>query len=446
MPFDVLASAGPISTREKYSMYKTALRNDISSDNDRIAVAHLPKSNSLTFYSRDELGEIILDSPADSNPENNEFMTIQRAVAKALGLIPPHDDEIDGVLNYNMAIPADLALSLGDFERFDGIGSGQYDILGLLEHEIAHAMGFSGGYYDHDDNLIVSPYVLFRYDGNMQGQNTEFSIMNPLPVENPYFSIDGGVTQLALFHGSHWESAVELINGVDVETTPYGVMNWTGPVGHSNRISKLDLLYFDVIGFDLRPTIKPGQIKLGVKSNGGIFSGELTAKSVAHNESVSIIPDYIVQRSSDLKNWTGLGGRNQGGLVQSFEGRFEAEMDSPDLQIFRVVGTVNLPGAELSSLNLEGAILEGANLENAILVGSDLRESNLDRSNLKGANLTRAALHFASLKSADLSNCNLTSANLFGADLEGTILEGVVFENTVMPDGSIMNRTMLATP
>ncbi len=340
-----------------------------------------------------------------------------------------------------------------DFDRSDGIDANKYSAVGIIEHEIGHALGFTAGnLLVANDDPLISPLDLFRGNENGPESPTVPSIPNISLGGTPYFSIDGGVTRIAEFHDgsrstrSHWKVAGTKINGVPFETVSYGILARATDFGLDQRISKNDLLAMDVMGYDLRPSIKPGQIKLEVISNGGILTGDLTAKSVAHNENVSIIPDYRLQHSSDLKSWADFGDLKLGGLVQSFEGHFEAAMDSPGFQFFRTVGAVNLPGAALSNLDLEGAILEGANLENAILIGSDLRESNLDRSNLKGADLTRAVLHFASFISADLSNCDLTSASLFGANLEDAILEGVTYENTVMPDGSIMNRTEEPTP
>jgi len=445
----VIAVANTIFNTIEYSRFREALSKDITSEHDRIAVAHLPEFASLEFYRRNDSGELILDSETDSDPSNNEVIWVPYSIGKAIGLFAP-DSEPDAQLLVNTVVPAELALQSLDFDRSDGIDSDKFNVVSVIEHEIGHTLGFAGGsFLSEPQDPLIFPLDLFRGNGNVPRSQTERWIPNISSGGTPYFSIDGGVTQIAVLHDSsraHWKVAGTFINGVLVTTISYGIMGSDTGVGLDPRISKNDLLAMDVMGYDLRPSIKPGQIKLEVNPNGSILTGDLTAKSVTRSESVSIIPDYRLQHSSDLKSWTDFGDLKQGGLVQDFEGSFEAKIDSPGFQFFRIVGTVNLPGAELSSLDMEGAILEGANLENAILIGSNLRESNLERSNLIGANLTRAVLHFASFKSADLSNCNLTSASLFGANLEGAILEGATFENTIMPDGSIMNRTTSPTP
>ena len=447
-----LAAALPGSGLIKYSEFKEALRRDITSENDRIAVEHLPKSIHLEFYWSDESGKLIRDSETDSNPSNNELVTVSYAVMKAIGLLEP-DLEPDAQLFINTAVPAELALLSVDFDRSDGIDANKFSAVGIIEHEIGHALGFTAGnLLAENDDPLISPLDLFRGNENEPGSPTVASIPNISFGGTHYFSIDGGVTRMAEFHDgsrstrSHWEAGGTQINGLVVDTISYGIMTRAIDFGVNPRISRNDLLAMDVMGYDLRSSIKPGQIKLEVKSNGDILTGDLTAKSVAPNESVSIIPNYRLQHSSDLKSWADFGDLKPGGLVQSFESNFEVSMNSPGFQFYRIVGTFNLPGAALSNFDLEGAILAGANLENATLIGCDLRESNLDRSNLKGADLTRAVLHFASFKSADLSNCNLTSASLFGANLEGAIVDGVIFENTVMPDGSIRNRADSPTP
>ena len=83
----------------------------------------------------------------------------------------------------------------------------------------------------------------------------------------------------------------------------------------------------------------------------------------------------------------------------------------------RVVGIVNLAGANLTGANLTDAYLvranlTGANLTRAYLARANLTDAYLVRANLTDANLTRANLTGAYLAGAYLADANLADANL----------------------------------
>lgn len=92
--------------------------------------------------------------------------------------------------------------------------------------------------------------------------------------------------------------------------------------------------------------------------------------------------------------------------------------------------------ANLSNLDLRNIYFNNMNLENTNFSNANLAQKYLNKANLKNANLSGANLERANLEGADLSGANLEGANLNGANLCRAI-----FYNTVMPDGSIENKS-----
>ena len=103
---------------------------------------------------------------------------------------------------------------------------------------------------------------------------------------------------------------------------------------------------------------------------------------------------------------------------------------------------VNFSGATLRGANLENAKLKGANLRGADLRGANLRNVDLTEADLRNANLKGASLRGAELWKAQFMGANLENAELKWAELQGQELYGARLDHTVMPDGSIEQRTL----
>ena len=102
---------------------------------------------------------------------------------KALGLVDPTTTEVDGVLG----VSANFQY---DFSQVDGIDPGTFDLVGILEHEITHAMGRAAA------PGFLTPFDLATYDPANGARN----LVNG-PADR-YFSIDGGATSLAGVNGA----------------------------------------------------------------------------------------------------------------------------------------------------------------------------------------------------------------------------------------------------
>ena len=260
----VLGQAGSNQISATFGSVRTALIDDATSASDSVANAHLPGSTggqSFSFFTQKNTESGSTTSSLDNDTigtrsNNNRFLDITTANAKALGWVAPDPTASDASITFS-------SLFNWDFDQRDGVGAGLQDFVGVAIHEIGHAMGFISGvdtvdYYishplDLDPYAVFSTLDLFRY-----------SAPNKLDLaagSASYFSIDGGAINLGAFstgtiHGdgrqaSHWKDNLGL-----------GIMDPTAnPAGQINIASPLDILAFDVIGWDVKISAvpEPGQ-------------------------------------------------------------------------------------------------------------------------------------------------------------------------------------------
>jgi len=248
----ILGQASSNTIGNRYSNVRNALTNDRVSADDFTAVANLPTGSFLDFLTTDPFsGNTIRDNNSSTN---NYYLDINRANAKALGLLSGNNSSTDATIKFN----SDFNF---DFNPDNGISSNAFDFVGIAAHEIGHALGFVSGvdivdYYSEPDGLgaplsldryrIFSPLDLFRYSKNSANQG----ILDLAAGSKAYFSIDGGDTNLGLFstgsyngngrQASHWKDNRNL-----------GIMDPTAARGELLSISDLDLQAFDVIGWNL---------------------------------------------------------------------------------------------------------------------------------------------------------------------------------------------------
>ncbi len=283
----VLAQAGSSSAGVEVEQFLNALRATGTSNLDSQAV--FPNLVASQFENDDGsniLGVNALISAPNANgggvaiplsrtldadgSANNVVLDANTANLKAVGLLGD-----DGSSDAAITFSSEFAF---DFNSTDGIADGAFDFIGIAIHEIGHALGFVSGvdtydfvggnpdipfgdgtFADLDLNpfRIASPLDLFRY--------SEFS--DQLGVldwgvggedgEAPYFSIDGGATNLfgdAFFstgsflgdgrQASHWRD----VAGGEVQR---GIMDPTISRGTNSIITGLDLAAFDAMGWNL---------------------------------------------------------------------------------------------------------------------------------------------------------------------------------------------------
>lgn len=270
LPAGVLGSTSATYGSFEVSDVFSYLAIDATSDHDLIATSHFPSLNNETFLSfvtqtNTEGGSTstsldndtslfipITGDNLNSAANNNRFLALTTANAKALGWQAPDPTASDGSITFSSGFS-------WDFDQSDGIDDGRQDFVGVAIHEIGHALGFVSG-VDAVDQAIDSqgdldPYAVFSIL-DMYRYSSDGTLNLAAGVES-YFSLDGGATSLATFstgvsngdgrQASHWK-----------DNQNYGLMDpTTNPAGQSNSISQLDLLAFDVIGWDLQVSAIP---------------------------------------------------------------------------------------------------------------------------------------------------------------------------------------------
>lgn len=257
-----------------YSVARTALTLDRTSADDTTAVAHLPAGPSLSFLTNNELtGALETDN---NNTANNNYLDISRANAKALGFtgtgLAPNDSTLDAAIRFSSNFT-------WDFDRSNGISPGTIDFVGVAIHEIGHAMGFLSGVdsvdvvsfpngdvfvsgttrYELDTYAVFNTLDLYRH-GARAGGGLDFAY-GGTGANNPFFSLDGGVTSLGIFstgqlngdgrQASHWKDNLGL-----------GILDPTFAYGQLGVVTPLDVRAFDVIGYDLVGVPEPAALGL----------------------------------------------------------------------------------------------------------------------------------------------------------------------------------------
>ena len=260
-----------------YDQTRTALSLDRTSTDDTAAVASLPAGSNLSFLTNNErTGALETDN---NNTANNYDLDISRANAKALGLngtfngvtVSPNDSTLDAAIRFSSNFS-------WDFDRTNGITAGTFDFVGVAIHEIGHAMGFLSGVdivdevsypngpllsgtsrYELDDYAVFNTLDLYRH-GARAGGGLDFAT-GGTGSNNPYFSLDGGVTSLGTFstghyngdgrQASHWKDNLGL-----------GILDPTLGYAELAIVTPLDIRAFDVIGYDLVGVPEPAALGL----------------------------------------------------------------------------------------------------------------------------------------------------------------------------------------
>lgn len=170
---------------------------------------------------------------------------------------------------------------------------------------------------------------------------------------------------------------------------------------------------------------------------------------------ILVVPQYQVQRSADLLNWTNVGAPLSGRVlakvsfldsvsnagfyrVQSILNLEYAQLNNDPLDSGQLAGAdffgASLFNASLTSAQLNMANFSGANLENA-----DLFEADLDGANLFGVEAADANFASASLIGADMVRADLTGANLGSAVLVGASLDLAKFPGTILDMNTVLD-------
>ena len=143
-----------------------------------------------------------------------------------------------------------------DFDTRDGFQVVGSDFVSVAVHEIGHVLGFTSAVSTGTTNASTPTNTdMFRY------KNGAWDITWG---GNPYFSVDGGATQLFGrsgfssgadgFQTSHWLEGARVHNGTDCTQLlepQIGIMDPTGGLCQLGIVTAQDVALFDTIGWNL---------------------------------------------------------------------------------------------------------------------------------------------------------------------------------------------------
>jgi hypothetical protein len=177
-----------------------------------------------------------------TDPTGGRTFRMSDAEAKALGLRAANAPGIDGWVGFN-------STASYTFDPNNRAVAGEFDFIGLAEHEIAEVMGRYGMTQNGcGTTLCDSPIDLFRYTspGNF-GLN---------PENGSYFSIDSGDININTFNGT---GGGDLSDWLGLTTDAF---NRASMRGQEEPFTEGDLILMDVIGYDTAVVPEPGTLAL----------------------------------------------------------------------------------------------------------------------------------------------------------------------------------------
>ncbi len=186
------------------------------------------------------------------------------ALDKALGLTPY--STIAGISDGTVNFQADGAGGVHYNYDVNNRGvSGLWDLVGVAEHEISHALGRVSLVGQNGD---YSPLDLFRYQGNGSSTTRDF-----VDGTAAHFSIDGGTTNLANFALTSDTGDWDASSGLDPNAA-------FSSIGAAHYFTQTDVRELDVLGYTRAHITNDGN---GDGVSDVLFRNDVTGQLIARN-------------------------------------------------------------------------------------------------------------------------------------------------------------------
>ncbi|MDJ0694921.1 NF038122 family metalloprotease [Mastigocoleus sp. MO_188.B34] len=251
---NIIGGAVPEYHEQHYGLFLEYFAADITSEEDQLAYDALQQGNTVDFLLN---GDLV---------GGNTKIKLTTALAQALGMneaisldryvLDDSTHFIDGTIMMNQNFAWDF-----NYLRDSEAAENTLDFLSVALHETGHILGFTSSldfslqqdtlYSGRKELTNFNPLDLFRFSAQSLAQNNPDGSVSDLSIGGvAWFSPDGGETLTAKmstgkegdgYQASHWERRYD----------PLGIMDPTLWYQERASITDLDVLAFDVMGYDL---------------------------------------------------------------------------------------------------------------------------------------------------------------------------------------------------